>query len=76
MAFGGHLSLTSSAVTAIGKPFSDGVILEGCVGAVPGMAADWILSVIDWSIPLIKGFTSACWSSLLSCWGVTVKEMS
>lgn len=59
MAFGGQRSLTSSAVTAIGRPFSAAdVLLVGWLGAVPGIAADCMLSARDWSMPFTKGFTS------------------
>lgn len=65
IALGGHLSLTSSAVAAIGRPFSD-VVLEGWDGTVPGIGVGW--TSVD-SIPLWTGLTSVFVGvSLVSVW--------
>lgn len=65
MALGGHLSLTSSAVAAIGSPFSD-VVLEGWEGTVPGIGVGWttVDSTLLWT-GLISVFVGV---SLLSDW--------
>lgn len=55
IALGGHLSLTSSAVAAIGRPLSD-VVLEGSEGTVPGIGVGW--TMVD-STPLRVGLMSA-----------------
>lgn len=58
MAFGGHLSLISSAVAAIGRPDSVPFIV-GNAGTVPGIGVG--CRAVLASIPLIIGLISACW---------------
>lgn len=60
IAFGGHRSLISSAVAAIGKPDSVPFV-AGNVGTVPGIGVGSIDAVDDVvSTPFIIGLISAC----------------
>lgn len=62
-------------MTATGRPFSEGIVLDGCVGTVPGMgAADCKASLREPSMPFACGFISDGWASLFSSCGVTPEK--
>lgn len=62
--------MTSSAVAATGKPFSE-FVLVGCEGTVPGMGAGWTIPVGSMWVTI--GFTSGG-GSLSSGWDDVAKK--